>query len=457
MLYHFMHKRIVVLVVVGALIVLLVSLVFLKNIPLFHIKQVSPTTPKHSTLYLISQKGNQFFLHIIRARDGKELAVHPLPGTPDGLFLSDQSMLYSTEPGVLYALKVDGRVLWKHEFTEQNTFLNTVQYDAIYVQSARTLYVLNKKDGTLRWQHTFDYDIENISITPKKVFVTVIPLPDTRTIYALNSLDGDVIWHFTAPHPSLANPFVSDNIVFFSSTSGVYALQSDNGAKIWYHEGQTYVSEPKAVVNGIAFFSNFLNPNETVNSFSSHSHFPGEASIRKPQDVTGFIRALRVSDNTEIWHYPCDENCEFGLLRVINGVVYDPTGPHLIALRASDGKLIWSYQCAKLCDEANVTLDGIYIYQDTTPYDLSTGVPVPVPTPASRSGFVEQLNSNSGHVLWHDNFNTSPLDISLEDNGLLYVQASRASELYVLQANDGDILWHEDFKDEISLLQVFDL
>jgi len=442
----------------GILIVLLVSLGFLAKMIFFQSKPAHLIASKNSTVYLLSQEGKGVFLHLIRARDGKELSSYQLSGTAtDEFFLPDQNTLYMTEPGSLSALKINGQLLWKHVFPEQNASLNIFSSDAVYVHSARTLYTLDKKDGTLRWQYTFKGDIDSISVISQKVFVTIIPSPDTRTIYALDSQKGQVIWQFTRPGD--AQPFVSDSTVLFSSLNGVYALQVEDGKQKWYHAGQGFEFGPKAVINGMAFFSDFINPNGTADAFSGHSFFPGEA--RKSQCQAGCVRALDVSTGQQIWSYPCkdDENCNFGLLQVISDRVYFSTGPRVIALQASNGQFLWSYQCIQLCDETDATPDGVYIYQNTTPENFPTGVSVSeIPTPSSRSGFVEALTDDKGQVQWRVSFTTGPLDLSLEDNGFLYIGASFGPDgrLYVLQAHNGHILWERGSQEEILQLWVFD-
>jgi len=418
---------------------------------------------KNSTVYLLSQEGKGVFLHLIRAMDGKELTSYQLPGTTAGQFaLPDQNIIYIIESDSISALKIDGNLLWKHIFPEQNVSLSTFSDDAIYVHSARILYILDRKNGALRWQETFKGDIDSVSVIPQKVFVTIIPSPDTQTIYALDSQKGQIIWQFT--RPSDAQPFVSDSIILFSalngisSPNGVYALQVEDGKQKWFHAGLAFEFGPRAVVNGMAFFSDFINSNEIADARSEADRC-SSGGTQTPQNTTGTVRALSVSTGQQIWCHNCDddENCSFGSFQVINGVVYFPTGSHVMALQANNGQFLWSYQCIQLCNEMDATSDGVFVYQDTTPEILATGVSVSqIPTPSSRTGFIEELTGDKGRAQWRASFTTSPLNIELEDNGILYIEAFNGPySLYVLQPNRSQI-WERGSQEAILGLWVFD-
>ena len=121
---------------------------------------------------------------------------------------------------------------------------------------------MKAKDGTLRWQHTYDGHTQS---TPA-IAGGILYLTRGYNLTALDPKDGTVLWsNMTDTNPTatiLSSPAVAGGMVYVGSNDGnLYALDATTGIKIWnFTTGDAIWSSP-AIANGVVYVGS--NDNNT--------------------------------------------------------------------------------------------------------------------------------------------------------------------------------------------------
>ncbi|MGA7220147.1 MAG: PQQ-binding-like beta-propeller repeat protein [Candidatus Sulfotelmatobacter sp.] len=230
------------------------------------------------------------------------------------------SSVYPGVPGVIYAVKTDGTLLWSYPTLNGSYATPTVANGVVYCGDySGTLYALNATTGALLW--TFDSGTQ-IASAPAVVDGVVYFGSESTNVYALKASTGAEIWHFATGSQIQSSPAVANGVVYIGSNdNNFYALKATTGALLWKYTTGGQVSSSPAVAGGVVYVGSY----------------------------DGYLYAFKASTGAVLWKYLTISNIASSPA-VANGVVYitsqstsDASLNSLYALNASTGALLWSY------------------------------------------------------------------------------------------------------------------
>ena len=216
---------------------------------------LSPYALIESTIYAMSQMG----VYAINAHNGEvswlyRPDAHTIMSGP--LVVADHLLYVGTSGSVDYpeksyfcALDVDnGTLRW--QYTMGSYIGAVIHNESIYVSSGDgCLYVLEKNNGSQRWNYQFASPGHYAATIAKNVLYL-----NTDGAYALSSADGTVLWHQhlgSSPSVSFTPSVIVDEVVYLASIDGhgrsiLYALNASNGTEYW-HSHYPHQINPLAV------------------------------------------------------------------------------------------------------------------------------------------------------------------------------------------------------------------
>jgi outer membrane protein assembly factor BamB len=228
------------------------------------------------------------------------------------------SSVYPGVPGVIYAVKTDGTLLWSYPTLNGSYATPTVADGVVYCGDySGTLYALNATSGALLW--TYDTGTQ-IASAPAVVDGVVYIGSENHSVYALNATTGARIWSFATGDQIQSSPSVAGGVVYIGSNdNNFYALKATTGALLWKYTtgGQVYATP--AVAGGVVYVGSY----------------------------DGYVYAFKANTHALLWKYLTIGNVASSPA-VANGVVYTmaqstsvDSDNSLYALNASNGALLW--------------------------------------------------------------------------------------------------------------------
>ena len=162
---------------------------------------------------------------------------------------SDLNMYFGSADSFVYAIRPDGRLMWK--FKTHGAVISTpaIRNDAIYVGSwDHHIYSIEKDTGKLRWK----FETKNVVSSSPAISsngIVFVGSGDSH-LYALNSKNGELLWSHKTNNAVYSSPAISsdDRVVYFGSWDGrIRAVDTYSGKLIWEHVAQGAIDSSPAL------------------------------------------------------------------------------------------------------------------------------------------------------------------------------------------------------------------
>ncbi len=191
-----------------------------------------------------------------------------------------------------YALSdSDGSVQWRFPGGTDNTAIagfatdnDTVYLEAntatgLQVYTANTVFALNVKDGSSRWQTTLQGTALNTTYLDNN---TLYVTSGGGHVFAFNTRDGSVFWAINAGsgYPNIEE--IDNGSLYVSSAGdGLYALNTQDGSQRWRYQSDEFVGV-YSIVNGVVYAA--VTPTQDPNAHSA-------------------VLGLNPADGSKFWSY----------------------------------------------------------------------------------------------------------------------------------------------------------
>lgn len=201
---------------------------------------------KGEVLAVDTSKGKKIWKYQIEIKEEDELDLS------SGLAVDNGILFIGTPTGEIIALDTKTqKEVWRADIAVPVRAAPAVDSERVYIVSHNnTLFVLNKKDGTLLWTHNgIEEELAIIGGAPPAVSNGVVVVPySSGEIYALSASDGTYLWHDALsvnvgadPYSALvdveASPVISDGIVYAVNHNGrLSAFDLETGKRYWSRE-----------------------------------------------------------------------------------------------------------------------------------------------------------------------------------------------------------------------------
>lgn len=153
----------------------------------------------------------------------------------------------------LYALNLDGKLLWKYE-TKQGVWVSPEIKDttALLAGMDHYLYALDIKSGQELWKTDLGAAVvANLDLTDGVVYAGTLG----NELIAVDTQNGQVIWRAKVDGGIWAKPLTLNGVVYVGDQAGkAYAFDAKVGTLVWKYDAPAPVVGSGAVVEGgIAF------------------------------------------------------------------------------------------------------------------------------------------------------------------------------------------------------------
>ncbi len=329
------------------------------------------------------------------------------------------------EPGMTTINRMDKTshvILWRRGVSgfDSLVIVGDALYMSVYDQATEHgyIYVLNAKDGSVRWQTAIgpDYFLTTPAVGDGAVYV----MQWSGKIYALDSRDGKLNWIYNTKHvPDIGggllrpgNIAVANGMVYDTILNTLFAVDDKTGMLRWSRQtGSNYLYGSPQVVSSIVYLSSRSQNNFGVG----------------PQ--SGSIYAYDAKSGKQDWTHPVS-NPGPGDPTIANGFVVFAASD-VYALKASNGHEQWRYPVGQELFAAPYVTDGVV-------YEQESGF---IPgEPSSIQPALLALNLATGTKRWSRSINAY---IGAVYNGIIYA-GLRSDQLATLRPTDGAFLWHRD-------------
>ncbi len=197
---------------------------------------------------------------------GRLYALNPKNGTLKWSFDGPQSHFVATPlitnktiyapnaDGTLYALDLQGEVLWTFEAGDPLWGTPTTDGERLYVPSlGHVLYAINPKDGSVIWQTRLDGALAS---QPTLVDGVLYVGTFANQVVAVQAEDGKVLWTAPASGWVWSAPAYADGTLFVGDLGGkIMALDAETGKEKWsVTQGGPVIGQP-AVDNEALYFT----------------------------------------------------------------------------------------------------------------------------------------------------------------------------------------------------------
>ncbi len=191
-----------------------------------------------------------------------------------------------------YALNAnDGSMQWRFPSGTDNTAMGNVAVDSnivyleanaatgLQVYSANTIFALNVKDGSTRWQTPLQGSaLLNAYLDSGTLYAS----SGGGSVYALNTQNGLVVWANRAGngYPNIEE--IDNGSLYVSSAGdGLYALNTQDGSQRWRYQSDEFVGV-YSIVNGVVYAA--VTPTQDPNAHSA-------------------VLGLNPADGSKLWSY----------------------------------------------------------------------------------------------------------------------------------------------------------
>jgi len=324
--------------------------------------------------------------------------------------LSNQHIFFGSNDNHLYAITLDGKLLWKfrtgHVVNSQPVICDGVVYFGSFDSY---FYAVSENDGSLLWRFKTG---GRITSTPIVIDNKIYFGSEDGYLYCL-SLGGSLLWKFLTGDAVLASPIVVNGVVYFGSCDKrFYAVQ--DGEKLWSFLTGGIVCTPVAVnKNG-----------EEICSLKTR----GKTSFSA--DTNGFLCFGSYDNNFYILSmdgrllYKFDTGAGFSITRpgsCSDGIVYFGSySNYVYAISLSDLKEIWRFRAGGSASTTPVLHKDMIFFGSTDEYLYALNI--------------------HGELLWKYKTNGSIVAVPLVHNDIVYV-GSWDSYLYAIALDGPAVLW----------------
>lgn len=194
-------------------------------------------------------------LYALSASSGRHLwqyyAGDPIRSRP---FVTSDTVIFGTEQGDLFALKLDGSRKWSFRARQAITsspYVDEWYSGLCYVGSLDGyLYALDVNSGYTSWRFRTEGPIVS---SPIMAHDSCLFGSTDGYFYAISAMTGKTKWRFAAGASIVGSPTLRtrEDIVYFADTDGyVYALDAKTGTEHWrYQTGGTITATPAVDTN----------------------------------------------------------------------------------------------------------------------------------------------------------------------------------------------------------------
>jgi outer membrane protein assembly factor BamB len=195
-------------------------------------------------LYIPGFGGEAGNISAVDIETGGIIWTRPLNGRVSGCALSnDNSLLFvgtitdsMTLPTFFCLDSRTGEILWEKYLYSVRSAILPID-DIVFVQNLDGfLYALNL-DGTILWMDTTPSQIRGIGVKIAYYNGRLYVVREYSKLLALNAYTGDTLWVYETPGIIGCGPVIGDGKVFFLSGASLYALDTENGSLIWRNDG----------------------------------------------------------------------------------------------------------------------------------------------------------------------------------------------------------------------------
>ena len=163
---------------------------------------------------------------------------------------------FNPDSTTVFALKAkDGTMRWQQTYDGHTQSTPAVSGGILFLTRGYNLTALDPKDGTILWSNVTDTDptatiLSSPAVAGSRVYVG----SNDGNIYALDAATGIKLWNFTTGDAIWSSPAVADGVVYVGSNDdNVYALDAATGAKLWNYTTGGHVESCPVIDNGTVY------------------------------------------------------------------------------------------------------------------------------------------------------------------------------------------------------------
>jgi outer membrane protein assembly factor BamB len=315
-------------------------------------------------------------LFALNAGDGSELWTAP-DIQPSGALMIVEDVLYAgAADGNLYALNLDGNVLWRASLGDAPLRSPALSGELVYAgNETGALRAFDRTTGEPVWS----FQTEGGGFAPTPMIYNGVIYQTTAEgaenyIYALDAISGEQRWRYDEPgNPGWFAGGTDGKMLFIPSANGaLYALDTTTGEVVWQEQYGDFANAAPAIVNDLVYFAG----------------------------RDGFVRALETSTGEDRWRFPIDGPASFGPV-VADGVVY--VGTDFGVMHAITGGGTAATPTADATSRAAATPAATPIASSATPSAAT-----------SIAEFVWQVGQEDG-------LSGQPIDVTIAPDGRIWV------------------------------------
>lgn len=191
--------------------------------------------------------------------------------------VSGETVYFGSDDGYLYALaQSTGTLKWKYYAGNIfNSSSPAIVQNSLYIGNRDgNIYNIHKDTGELIWKKQLGSSLEHSSPT---VLDGYLYISDKYSLHKLEASTGNPVWQSSHPGNYSSSPYVNENAVYTSSSSGnIVASDKQSGTVKWQK----------------TIYSNSAEP------------VTADAKVYIGGGGSNFIYAFSEKDGTEVWKYP---------------------------------------------------------------------------------------------------------------------------------------------------------
>jgi outer membrane protein assembly factor BamB len=218
--------------------------------------------------------------------------IPSIAGTGNGQVYVITNPNQGQQHSAFYALNAsDGSVQWRFPSGSENTAMGNIAVDSdtvyleanaangLFVYNANTVFALNVKDGSTRWQTTLQGTaLLNAYLDSGTLYASA----SGGHVFALNTQDGSQRWSIFAGNGYPDIEQIDNGLLYVASAGdGLYALNTSDGSKLWRYQSNEFVGV-YGIVNGIVYAASI--PTQDPNGHSA-------------------VLGLNPADGSKLWSY----------------------------------------------------------------------------------------------------------------------------------------------------------
>lgn len=245
-------------------------------------------------------------------------------------------LFFGANDGYLYALSLNGTLLWKFNTNAAILSAATVVSEMVYVRSSDGHIYALSIDGVLKWKFRLASPSGSKCAVVDNVLYAGAGEGDQH-MYAISAEDGKLMWKYRTNGAVTSTPAVVNDTLFFGSGDGyVYALSKDGTLKWKFLTSDGIDSSPAISDKQGNVVWSFKNTSDSMRTVSEGILYIGSWDNN--------VYALTL-EGKELWRYRTNGPIVFSGPEMGNATVYIGCfDGHLYALDALSGSLKWKFR-----------------------------------------------------------------------------------------------------------------